>query len=362
MYSLFTNIIKSHGSIIKPASFDYIKRIYQKELQDIITYYSSRTFYTTNTNILVKLINTGYVPIEYDINKYNEISYTRSIYVSKLYNITSGINYGKIHEGAFYGEDNKEILLYNDDYFDKNLEAANWKNIKAVNVLLHPISDLGLILPIGKRNSIESGLCVISINLPLLLLQFRQYMLEQLSIGKSNNLSINKINHFVTSYVFPNMMYSHLELVIMNRLMNLFYGRPMGKALKKHPFTLSDYSKKLDNVLLNVINNLDYKNSLYSNYLKTIPSVSNEDMQVSLIMPDIVNTRQAWWALFTSRLPIIKFLVDIGDKAGVYTNGTYINKLKIDIRRLQQDHVYKNMLPKELLYQIEATLNYLLRI
>lgn len=158
-------------------------------------------------------------------------------------------------------------------------------------------------------------------------------------------------------YVIPNMLYSHIELVLLNRMMNLFYGAPMGVAYGKYPFSIVNYDNKLDSVLKQSLDRIKNSNFIYPSMLSNIPSIFNNSMLESLIIPDVAQTRQVWWSLVLSRLKVMKFLLDISNEKAIVNNKSYINHLKISIKNLNRDNVYSSSLPKDINYEIQNILN-----
>jgi len=358
MYSLFTKLIEGHGSIIKPPGYELIKRTYQSNLKHITDYYKDRVFYTNNTHLLVRLLNTLNIPLDYSTDQYISAATIRADYVGKFFKLTSDITFGKIHDGIFYGPKIQEIIISDNDYFNI-FDLPDWRDIQAVKVLKHPISDLACIVPNGKENSTAEGLAVISINIVLLLYQYRCYLLNQYN---TKDEITKGANHFVSSFVLPNMLYSHLELAIFNRIVNKTLNIDNSKNVKKYVFYQTDYSSKIDKELEYVYDKIFDSSMSYSNVLKNIPSIFYTDMQESLIMPGIVRTEQVWWSLFIARLDIIYFLIIVGGEKGIVYNRSLINKLKIDIKRLKQHNKIQYMLPVELYNKLDEKIMYLLNI
>ena len=363
MYELFTERFLSNSSITRPPGFDLIQRIYQRDIEKIVEYFHSRVYAVKSNHLLCRLLGVGGVPASYSLDRFLEVAIARAPYVAKHFNFTSSINYGEVRQGnstVFYGPSCSEIILYNEDYFDASQVASNWKSAQAVKVLEHPISDLGLIIPNGYKNSSDYGLAVISVNIPMLLVQYRGFVLEQMRKVNDGSESLLGETHFVHMYVIPNMLYSHAELVVVNRVMNLFYGAPQGSATKRYPFPIVDYSDKMDKELSQVLKHITDTRMLYASFLKNIPSIFAEDAQMALEMPDIARTRQAWWAMLITRLRIMKFMLDAGSSTGM--NAALVNKLKIDFKRIRDEHVLSTVLPHDLLEGIEETIDEILAI
>ncbi len=362
MFQLFTKQFDSNNGVIKPPEFEYIKRTYEQQLRTITDYYHNRVYAVRSNHLLCRILTTGEVPASYDLYRFLDAAYTRSPYIGKHFQLTSEITYGEVRPSIFYGEENHEVLVYVEEPFDINEAIGNWQSIQAVKVIEHPFSDMGLLLPSGIKHSTDTGLVVITINIPLLLLQYRQFVLQQQIKVLNESESLLGVAHFVHMYVLPNMLYSHLELCIMNRCMNLYYGAPMGDSLKRHPFHVIDYKDKIDKSMIGIVKRLKKTRLLYFSILKNIPAIYHEDSQISLQMPDMAHTRQVWWALLLSRLRMIQFLIDIGGDSGLSMNRTLINKLHIDLLRLQDENIIKRMIPTDLYEDIQYQLNTLLLV
>lgn len=357
MYDLFTQRFDSNNSVIRPPAFELIRRIYQRETETIIEYYNDRVFTVRSNHLLCRLLTTASVPFYYDLDRYTQAAYARSPYIAKYFNFTSDINYGKFFDGVFYGEGCSELILSYEEYFNPYEAIQNWKNLSPVTVIEHPVSDLALNLPDGKDNSTAKGLVVVSINVPMLLVQYRGFVTQQLGRVQSGNPSLLDIAHFVHMYVLPGMMKSHIEIVILNRMKNLYYGAPMSDALDKHAFAVVNYSDKIDRVLEDIIDHVSDRQILYNSLLKNIPCIWHRDMQEFLLMPDIAPTRQAWWALILSRLSTVKFLFDIGGEEARRVNSSLLNRMRIDAKRLDRESILASQLPEDLFYEFQTMID-----
>jgi hypothetical protein len=307
---------------------------------------------------------TASVPTEYDIERFMEVVMARSPYVAKHFRFTSDIEYGVFHEGTFYGPGNKEIIFSHEEYFNPFDAVQNWRTLQPIKVLSHQISDFGLLLPDGKNSSTGQGFAAVAINLPMLLCMYRGFLMDQ-SAGidsGGNSQSLLGVTHFVHMYVLPSMLYSHIDYVIMNRMYNLYHGNEMSRPTRKHAFLVVDYGDRMDNVLKEILKRLeDYKGSYFA-YLQNIPSIFEEDMQVSLVMPDMPRTRQAWWALNVTRFEIMAFLIQLGGDGGVNSNTMLIHQLQRACQYLGRENMLKAILPPSLGLEVEAFLDEVLAL
>lgn len=375
MYNIFNKSYQISASVSINPSFDLIKRTYQNTIQTIINYYQNRTFAVRSNHLLCRMITIGMIPISTDNDRFHEIAFNRSPYIAKHFNLTSPISYGTIFKETFYSNCN-EILIYDDSDFNYKEVLSDWRNVSAVKVLDHPLSNTGFLLPSGNSGFIDnkekenttdldiinlysdSGLAIITINISLLLTQYKGFLLETMT--NPNMSSELTIANFIHMFVLPNMLYSHTELVLLNRMMNLFYGAPMGESYRKYPFSIINYDSKLDGILNQSLKRLELSNFIYPSMLSNIPSIFNKSMLESLLVPDIAQTSQVWWALILSRLKIMKFLLDISNEKAIANNKAYINHFKIIIKNLNRNNVYNSLLSKDIYYEIENIFNEIL--
>ena len=361
LFDIFQSISLHPSSQRQPPEFDYVKRIYLRELLGLQEYYHNRVYAVRNQNLLVRLLAHVDTPMDYTADRYVEVTRIRAPYIVKAFKLTSEIDYGVVHAGVFYGPGTDEVLLYDDTYFDPIYAERNWKRITAVTPIWHPRSDMGFMLPNGRATSTDTGLAVTGINLPMLALQYRCFLREQM-IKQQHGDGLLGASHFIHMYVLPNMMYAHTDIIVMNRLMRIYYDLPMGMAKHKHPFPIVSYENKLDSVLKKIIT--DYKNipMQYDWLLSAMPAISNIDMAHAMLIPEIAPTRQIWWAMMISRLETISFLIDLGGEESIRRNGIHLNRLNRDLRRLKRENIYDQVLPYETSRPIHLLTNKLIEL
>jgi len=360
MLELFQRVARSPNAQRMPAEFEYIKGTYLRELLTIQDYYNNRVYAVKNQHFLVRLLTHVDTPMQYELDRFIESTRARAPYIAKAFRMTSDIETGAVHHGAFYGVGSHEVIIYEDSYFDASYAERNWQRINAVSTIWHPKSDLGFMLGNGRSSGTDTGFSVISINIPLLAVQLRCFLRDQLLRRQLLDGGMLGITHFVHMYVLPNMLYRHTDIVVMNRLMRLLYDVEMGEARFKHPFPVVDYATKLDGVLLKLTEDYYDKNMAYEWLLSALPSISGRDMAESLQLPEIAPTRQVWWAVTLSRTTVMKYLIDLGGVSSVRRNQQLINRMQRDIRRLRRDSVLANVLPKEQLTETNDLLDALL--
>lgn len=345
MFKIFENKYTENNGIIRPPEFELVKRVYEYQIDNIIEYYNSNNKIVKNTHILVRLLNLFMPSLEYDLDDFLGIAYARSPYVAKHFKFTSEINYGDFFKDEFYRGNG--LIIYNEEYFNLYQALDDWKNIQAVKVLKHPVSSLRFLLPDATRYpTVEEGFSAVTVNIPLLLIQYRKYLEDQLLKPDGER---GGAQSFVGRYVLPNMLYSHMDLCIYNRFSNNFYSiQNIDDEHIKHPFMVIDYNRRIDNISKIILKYIGKRQLPYYSYLKLIPSVFSEDSQETLLIPKFIKTRRNWWALYLTRLDEMCFLIDIGEEQGIYRNRELLARAKVDIQRLYRENIYNNILPENM--------------
>lgn len=352
MLDLFLSTASTQVTTQSDPAFHYLRAAYRREVADVVSYYHQRVYAVKNNHFLARLLNTLAVPMEYEIAQYARVAETRGTYVANSFRMTSELTAGTVFDGHFYGPGGSEIILHRDCYFDPVKADLHWPHIAAVHVHRHPQSHLGFLLPNGRETCSETGVSVVSVNVGLLAVQYRGFILQQ--YRKTAGVSLLGLNHFIHMYVLPNMLYRHADYVLMNRLMNLYYGAPLGQAYRTHPFLLYDYHQKLDQSLGFYLKRLQKKSLDFSSVLKSLPALYTENQEEALQLPDYAPTRQVEWALLVARLPTIQFLIDLMGSNAKARNQMHLNTLDRLITRLLRDQSIQQALSPDL--AMETTL------
>lgn len=351
MYSLFQEKKRNYtGELALFGLHDFEKQLLL-DYGRLTDYYRSRNYFIRNDHLLVRLINTVATPLAYELDRYYDITQARSLFVANAFKMTSSINYGGWFKGVFYKDCPELIIAYDGDSDDPNELALNWREIDAVRVLEHPLTNLGLLLPTGDNEMTEHGLAVISIDIPKLMVQYREFMKLQYLNYQADQTAMQTTQQFVGKYVLPNMVKSQTDLVLLNRIQALYYGEPLAKPLASHPFFISDYSQRFDNVAKLVLKRFANSRFPYEAYVSQFPSIFSN---FALRMPDTATTRQVWWAMFLTRKRVMEFIIDLGGSEGVRASGRDITQLQIDVRRFRSSGEFNQRMPEDLDIEMNA--------
>lgn len=349
MYRLFSTPTRGTGKRIAPPRFLDVERKTLFDIERITEHYRRNSFAARGDHLLIRLMDTMNVPMHYDDDRFYSVASARTYNVANVLGLTSSINPGEWRSGVFYHGCQELILVYNG--MDRPGELLKvWEDLEPVRVLEHPVTNMHYMLPNGVKHNTETGLAVISIDVPMLLLQYRAFLNHQRTLRDQGLEATLDSRHFLYRYVFPNMLKSQTDLVLFNRMMNLHYGAPMGDSTRRHRFHLSDYTGLLDRAYDPVLDRIEQTKMSYPDVLAQIPSIYRDH---PLQMPDIAETRQVWWALFLTRVRQMRFLWDVGGPALRHYNQAYINELQIDLKRFRSDNIFKQRVHPLILEQLD---------
>ncbi len=355
---IFRKIPDINTGVLRAPNWSFVKNGILENVNEVQSYYKKNARPVKSNHFLIRLLQSISISKLMSIERYFEHIDAIQMNLSMVFKMTSPIYKGIVHKNIFYGGYSSEILLAVDDQFNIYDTDKNWKDVQAVKILLHPKSDMNYYIPNGKQYSNEDGLSVISINIAMLAIQYRAFVLHELKYNRDNPRGIN---YFIGAYVLPNMLPSQTELCIFNRVYNLVAGKDSNDDISfKHPFALKNYKPFLDRALDNTIEYLERSNKSYRTVFHTVPAIYSDSIYNTLILPDVLDTRQVSWALVISRLKMIDFLIKVGKEETLNKNQQQLNQV---IRELRLNDVYgvlKEILPIDIYFENEQLIENIL--
>jgi hypothetical protein len=351
--------------IKKPSDWIYLDLGLKRNLRQVIMYYRRNPMAVNSEHFLVRLLQSIAVPQSLNLERYYSNVDAMALNFSMSLGMTSSIYNGKLFNSVFYGNSD-EILIANSDSFDINEAQNNWENLEPIKVLRHPVSNLNLNLPDGTINSTESGLAVISINIPMLAIQYRAFRLEEM-VETTTDTGIQfesqkSVMQFIHMYVLPNMLYSHLDYVIFNRIYNLEFGIPFGESVKKHPFYITDFTSKLNYFHNTILDQLRKTNKDFSGILQSIPTITKHSLFEVMMLPSIAITRQVSWAIFISRLSELLFLFRLSKESHGNKNQSEIGRVLRQLTMYKSDNLFRSMLPNDKYIEVSEQIKDLIEL
>lgn len=361
MYTLFNLLPAVQKGTLRSPEWNYIRSGLRANIGAVQRYYRQNPASVKSDHFLIRLLYSLGVPMLQSLERYYYHVDAVALNMSMPLKMTSSISSGATFEGVFYGAGVSEILIAHNESFDFNQANRDWKNLQAVKVLRHPRSDVYPNLPNGSNSGVETGLAVIAINIPMLAVQYRAFRLNEIAVREGTNDNQLSVGHFIHMYVLPNMVPSHLDYALFNRIDKLSRGFPLGENTKKFPFVLNELTKKIDGYYRDVLLNLQRNSQDFTGTLRTIPAATLDSMNEVMDLPDVTMTRQVMWGAAIARMPAVNFLFDTAVGGAKRRNGQEVNAVLRAIRSYKANHLMRNVLPFDLYQDVQDDINEITR-
>jgi hypothetical protein len=362
MFELFESynphIIQSHRLF---PEWDYVKRNMIDNLAIALKWYHERPSSLNRSNPIINiLVNIGF-NLNVPLDQYMRIAEERIFYLTLVENLTSTSSYGSLLPGKFYGRGSKELVIVDTNDFDYRKHLTTWKEVSPLEVILSDISDLSLLIPDGNPNwELTGNLNIFSLNLKKLLFVYYMWNKQNLDyINSGEDKLILSTHHLMKMIIMPNILISQVNMIVLNRLMNIYYGKPMSKNIKRTPFTLKDLTRRMDSSLENMLDVLNNTTYTYETLLSSIPAITSPDMYKFLQMPDLPPTRQINWSYAVARSSIFKFIIELGGIEDIKMNKRLLVDARININYLMTEHLLKYRLTSGIYEEVQDNLDYI---
>ncbi len=352
MHTLFNLNSPIGQGILTHAEWPYVRDGLRRNLQTVVSFYSRRPMAVKSGHLLERLLTAITTPHSQPIERYYDNVDITALNVAMALGLTSSIFAGRVHHGIFYGPGTQEIIIAHREDFNPAYAERNWQYLQPVQVLRHPRSDLTLNIPDGSQTGIETGMAVIAVNVPMLAVQYRSFRKAEIEIAADQE-SQRSIMQFLHMYPLTNMLYTHLDQVVFNRINNLRLGKPMGITKKPHSFFLTDYGPRMNRIQSAILKSLENVGKDFRGILRTVPGVIDPSMDEAMRLPDTAPTRQVLWGLVISRLPALGFLMEISKGSPDIRNRQEVNRILRSVRLYRNENLMRQMLPRDLYVDIQ---------
>ncbi len=353
MLNLFGMPASATTGVVGVPLWDYVRDGLRDNLTIATSYYRRYPVRVDSAHLLAQLLYSIGILKNQPIDQLYSYLSTRALKAATACRLTSSINKGELHNGVFYGPGTREVIIAHDDEFDPWEAQRNWRDLRPVQVLYHSHSDLGLFPPNGERTSNDDGMAVISINVPMLAIQYREFFNHESQIAAASGENPRSIMFFLGAYPLTNMLYSHLDTAVFNRLYCRRFNIPLGDSVKKQPMYLTDFGDKLDQVQIQQLEQLAKRSQKFSDALSMIPMVTAHSLFDLTDLPDMAPTRQVIWALILSRMRLLSFAANATSQVARTQSGSEINHLLRLFTLYNPDKVFQAVLPPEVYYDVK---------
>lgn len=355
MQSLFRLEHETSTGSIELRQWDYVKLGLFKNIEKIEQFYQDFPIAVAASHLLVRLIQTVNISRNLSFDRFIANCSTHSLNVGQALKITNSLSKGQIWDGVFYGSGTKEIIIGHETLFSIREAHDNWKNLHPVTVLQHNQTNTMLMVPDGRVSSLDGGLAIIAINIPMLMAMYYRFNEEQDAVELGGGTR-RTIYQFIHSYALTGMLRSHLDNVVLNRLYNRAAGIPTTESIRKHSFFTVNYDSALDSTANQQLEYLKNMKKRFSGVMKVVHLPISDDLWEFAKLPNMPSTLQVFWALALSRMKIMALLCLV-QKDYARINGRELTTIKWLMNLHQTKQVIRNSLGMELYYSIAQYLD-----
>ena len=328
---------------------EYVQQGIEENIRRLIDYRHANNRVVRSNHPLVKIIRT--LPVDFNIGYryyYDKIVDSYNDYLTAL-GLWGSYKRGRTYTGVFYGGQCLEVLLADDQPAPENLETIDWRNLSPVRILRHDNLNLHHYSPELCWREGLVNYCVVYIDVPLLMVQYRKWMEDQMQLPGEER---DNLRRFVYHYPLTNMISSHVAITVANRFAYLQgYGKikPM-KAVSA--LALIDYTAKLDEAQKEILKDVGSGRLSISEIAYTLRLIHGQSIGNLIELPELLQTRVINWLLLWSTTPYVTLVSAIYNESGSSRGrGAIKNALKF-LKRYETDNMYQ-MVPEPIKNQLE---------
>lgn len=332
----------------------------QFDLNKIIQYRRGLVRRVPSDHLLLRLLETLGVDVRQTDQSYVWEVSDNALRIANAFQLTSMWGHGRpFTPGIFYGPDVKEVIIANLDDFDIKKAALEWETLQPIRILSHPYNDLALPTLDGKGEGLEGvqGWAVFSINIPMLALQYKYWVSTHVT-GKDDP---DPNTLFLGQYPLANMLFSHLDLTLYNRLQAMDFEEPTQSLKNANPFYLSfQQAGQVDRTINYALDFMDRAGYSFDDWLDCVPQVSASNLHQWLALPDLAFVSQTEWAIFLARLTTLSWLLRHNAKVGSRRNNEYIVNIRRWVQRMRYGRFFHQGLQGPNLREVEGLVDNLI--
>lgn len=338
MYSLFRDAPNRKLGQSTDPGLAYVRRTYQTLIKDVQSYYRKAPKYVEATNLFALIIQQFELSATMDDAEWvNHVERWARGVIPKL-GIVSPINKGKVYtQGVTLGPQSEEIVVASYEKFRTEGLSTIWRDLKPVRYLYHTRTDM--MLPIMNNSTPGRAFGVLSVNIPMLMVQYRYWRKWQRSMGV---VQLENAVRFVGSILLPSMIESFLDIAFFNRLDRQSQDIPNPKFPSPHPFYITDLSDRLKKIEESINFEAILKGIEVEGLAAITPMIVKPNLFEVLKLPREPITYQNQWAITMSRLPYVRYLVRMVMRNHGY-DASQINAVMIDLVEGSHDQIFNQM-------------------
>lgn len=334
-----------------PAMRNSLFKNVNRELKRVKGYLRNRDKFVHSNHIFLKTLRTFNIDPTLELFEYHDKVIKNVEDVAKANGINTMLNtpMSTSKMSHLYGQDVTEVYLMINNKVDLMTIEDDWESKPSVKVLRHDVTNIDL-TPMGKDYDGGFGYAVLKVDLVLMMHQYRLWYLKQL---RSKADFLKPTTAFISNHVISNMLDSHFNMAMFNRLVALYRGVDVWETKTKIPFPTANFTRQMDKYLFKLIGILNCRRMYYGEYLKQIALLDVDLDQESLnttsaldlaMLPNVITSRQTTWIYVLARIPFLSFMLELDYDLGGRKNRRDANIIKRFFTRSKNSRLFEGKL------------------
>lgn len=326
MLEIFTNRKKPlNQGIVIQQEFKYSKDYYNSVFSKIFSYREENTWWVQNNNIINRLLSRSIDPTGLDdITYYAYVSsyaidFTRELELSSKY-VQGKWFFNNTYKGSI------EAYYCTNNMLNLQSLAVNWRKLTPIEVIYTDNDKLDISVP--ELNNRRSLITIYKINLFELFFQFKYWRSSLLDRSEGT------VSNFIGKILLPRILPSYLDYSLWNMFCKKIDGKFEVEFESNLPFSMSNYSKKIDSSYSFYINRFRDTKTDIDRLLTNIPAINKTNMLEVLKLPEVYYTKQVLWLPLLSRIDSIYYILKLIGREGIISNTDYTSGIKRYVRML----------------------------
>lgn len=307
MFRLFEDNYKFSRTTLSLPSSLYISRVAEQVILTYKNYYGDIDKYIPNSHPFMRLLEYIDLPVETPLEEVAYYTREKITVMGSIFGISSYEKKGRpISPGLFYGKNATELFFAHDERFQKHTDDALWHTYSPFKVVRHERTAIDFPYLDGKQVGPEGEVVVISVN--IIMLAYQYHMWRRWHFKKSKE--IPKSSTFIGNVLIPGLIDTHMDIVILNRIMNDVHGMPNDDSTQtRHPFYIVDMKGRIASFCEQTASRIAKKKLKYNEVIHSLTGIRGNLIMDTLVKPETLVTVQNRWVLFLAYAPIFNFLV-----------------------------------------------------
>ena len=341
MYDLFNSTYSGSGKTFPIIKLRTNRAVVQRELARVCSFYRAKPTDADESHVITQLIKILNISIKRDNESTIQACVDRVPEVSKILGLVHPYNSRPVERrGEFYNNHVREIIIL-DESTVVNLPVVKrqWPVINPIRIVTHPFNDINFHLCNGKYPIPKDGYAVFVVNVPLLILQYKFWVLDCIDKGRSEI----RPSRFVGQVLIPNMIGAHMDVCYINRAMDVYRGKLVPVMKRAHPVSIVDITQHVDDTIDSQIAILNQQVADINGFYTVFPAMVRENWLASIQVPDIAPNQNVRWAMVLSTLRYINFLVDYYHEKDPNRLRVISNRIIRSIRSMDNNKEFKDV-------------------